>query len=483
VIQVRVVSLVLAFSLGGCIRNGEREWQRADEMWQRRDPGAFAAWRKLDQSTPWGALARDRLARADAAWRQGIALFALGDSRSREVLARAADLGPLDPALYLSLARTCHARGLDDRAAAMYRRFLAQAPPGADADAAHRELAALSDDSGGLFEPASIPAPLWSPWLITALAVAVTVAMAGLAWRQRTRRQGTLGQLAADNPELQPAISFLIGCLRHELFKHRIFAVGEAVRAAAEHSQSDAERRFLALRLFGGEPLRVAWAGHLGSFMRVLGPRFDLLRHDPAFRDADRAISTIAAAEVGLRRGDQEAARRVLNAHTRLGRFDAALGQLSTAVQHTVVNAAVLTDIVEEVRNELGGAPVDITMRPPDADIAVECYRFDLMLVLRNVLRNAVTAAAAGPSPARVGLDFDVAVEPTGEEIVRLYVRDTNPAPLPTSTVAQSRGLALVRAALQRCDGSLAIEPGVDGFAKCVVVRLFGALDAAEEAA
>jgi len=49
--------------------------------------------------------------------------------------------------------------------------------------------------------------------------------------------------------------------------------------------------------------------------------------------------------------------------------------------------------------------------------------------------------------------------------------------------VIEARGLALVRAALQRCDGSMSVEPAGDGFAKCVVVRLFCAMHASEVAA
>jgi thioesterase domain-containing protein len=106
------------------------------------------------------------------------------------------------------------------------------------------------------------------------------------------------------------------------------------------------------------------------------------------------------------------------------------------------------------------------------------------MLIVRNVVRNAVAAAAEGTKPRRVALDVAVALEPTGDEVVRIRVRDTNPSPLPAPAQAlEARGLTLVRAALSRCDGSLSVEAGGEGFEKCVVVRLFRALSATAEAA
>jgi signal transduction histidine kinase len=475
---------MLTFALGACARDGERAWRRAEQKWRERDPAAFAAWRQLAPTTPAFATAKRRLADADADYRRAIALVAAGDERARALLARAAATAPLDPALYLPLARACRERGLDDRAAASYRKFLAQAPPGADADVARAELAALGDDLTLLLEPPRPPKS--SGGAVAAVLAALAIAATAAAWRWRRRQvRATLATLAADHAELQPAIAFLVGCLRHELLKHRILAVGDAVRAMAAGELVEAERRFLTTRLFGGEPLMLAWAGHLGAFMRALGPRFDLLRGDPAFREADRAIGAIAAVPGPLSRGDVAAARRVLAAHERLVAFDTALGRLTARLRHTVIDGALLAEVAAAVARELGDVGVAVAVTPPPADIAVESYRLDVTLVLRNLLRNAVAAAALGPAPARVAVDVAVTLEPTGEELVCIRVRDTHPAPLPTvAPLAEARGLALVRAALQRCDGSLTVEPAADdGFAKAVVVRLFRALAAAEEAA
>jgi len=489
----RLAALAVAVvALAACAR--DRAWQSAEALWQRRDPGAWAAWAKLDPATPDGARAHDALTRADAEYRRGIALLGDGDARARQVLEAAAKRAPLDPALYLPLARAYHRRGLDERAAAMYRKFLALAPPSAQINGARRELAALDDDVGLPFEPppllssapsasSQLPSPL-APALWAIPPAAALLALAGWMLARRRARRTSLALLASAHPELQPAIAFLVGCLRHEFFKHRIVAVGDAIRAIAAGELAESERRFLLMRLFGGEPLAVAWAGHVGAFMRVLGPRFDLVRFDPAFADANRDLALIGSARAALSRGDGEAAQRVLAAQQRLAALDAALGRLALGLQHTVVDGALLSELAADVQRELGAPAVELVVDAPASAIAVESYRFDLALVVRNVLRNAVVAAAKGPAPARVAVDVDVALEPTGDEVVRLRVRDTNPDAVPSpAELTEARGLALIRAALQRCDGSLSVEPAGDGFAKCVVVRLFRALHGATEAA
>lgn len=469
--------------LFGCGARGDRAWRQADDLWQRRDPAAFAAWQKLDATSAPGRRAHAALRQSDAEYRRGIALLSDGDDAgARALLQRASERAPIDPALYLPLARACHRRGLDERAAAMYRKFLAALPAGADAEPARAELHALGDDIGAVFDAPRADAG-WPFWPLPLGGAALALGIVAVAWLPR-RRRTSLAALAGEHPELQPAIAFLVGCLRHELIKHRILAVGDAVRAVAEGTLGESERRFLLARLYGGEPLAVAFAGHVGAFITSLGARFDLVRRDQAFIDAARAIDAIAGAEAGLSRGEPEAARRVLEAHGALCAFDAALGQLTARLSHTVIDAALLAGVVADVRRELGQVPVAIDVTPPARGVAVECYRFDLSLVLRNVVRNAVVAAAAGPAPARVAIAVDARLEPTGDEIARVHVCDSNPSALPApAQMIEARGLALVRAALQRCDGSLAVEPGGDGFAKCVVVRLFCAMHAAEVAA
>lgn len=481
------VGCVLVCALAACARDDA--WRRAEAGWRAHDPAAWRDWQALDVHTAAGARAHARLDAADADYRRGIALLAGNRPGAREALRAASATAPIDPALYLPLARACRDRGLVDRAADLYRKFLATTATGADATAARAELAALGDDVAPLLDDApAAPRPaIDAALVVTVAATLAAVAAALLALTRTRRRRRSLAELASLNPELQPAIAFLVGCLRHELFKQRILAVGDAVRALASGRADPGEREFLLARLYGGEPLTLAWAGHLGAFLRALGPRFDPVRNDRSFGEADRALATVSGLAGALSRRDApvETWQRLERAHATLAAFDRTLAALTVQLTHTRLDAPLLREVIAAVRDELGGrAAVDeIAVGAVAADIAVEMYRFDLVVVLKNVVRNAVAAAAEGPAPRRVAVDVAVAVELTGEEIVRVRVRDTSlerpPSPAPPST----RGLGLVHTILDRYDGGLAVEPGGDGYAKAVVVRLFRALAPAAEAA
>jgi signal transduction histidine kinase len=416
---------------------------------------------------------------ADRHYRQGIELLAAGKlGAAREEIRRGTRLAPMDPALYLPLARACRDRGLSERAVEFYRKYLAASPD--DAQVA-MELAAVEADLDWTVD--SPPArPLW----LAALFV-VFLAIAAGAWWGRAhaeRRRLSLARLCADNPELQPAIAYLVGCLRHELFKHRILAAGDAVRALAAGQGAAGQREFLKARLYGGAPLPVAWAGHLASFIRALGPRFDLSRHDREWSAAARAVGELARLEVSLARGDREAPARMLSAWTELNEFDRRLSILLRGLTHTRVDAALLLEVAESVRVEgLGECEISIGEVPSDLHVVV--YRVDLELALRNLLRNAVRAAARAPAPARVRLDVQLDLEPTGEEAVRVRLRDTSPEPLPRDLGARrDRGLGIVAEVLDRYDGCLEVTPGDSEWQKSVSLRLFRALDeAVEEAA
>jgi tetratricopeptide (TPR) repeat protein len=411
-------------------------------------------------------------------YQSGIELLAAGKlSAAREEMRRGTQLAPMDATLYLPLARACRDRGLEQRAVEFYRKYLATSP--ADGAEAAAELAAIDAD---LDWPAEPERPLW-PGLVLSLLLASAVAW----WWTRARaerRRLCLARLCSDNPELQPAIAYLVGCLRHELFKHRILAVGDAVRALAGGDAVSGQREFLTTRLYGGAPLPVAWAGHLASFIRALGPRFDLSRHDPDWSAAGRAVSELARLEVRLLRGDRDAAPRLLRAWTQLREFDRRLGSRLRGLTHTPIDHALLEEVAASVRSE-GAAEVQISVGEVPPGVNVVVYRVDLELVLRNLVRNAVRAAARAPGPARVQLDVEVQLEPTGEEAVRVRVRDTSPEPLPRDLgPRRDRGLGLVAEALDRYDGSLEVGGAEGEWQKSVSLRLFRALDdVLEEAA
>ena len=71
-------------------------------------------------------------------------------------------------------------------------------------------------------------------------------------------------------------------------------------------------------------------------------------------------------------------------------------------------------------------------------------------------------------------------LEPTGEEIVFLTVRDTSTEELSRESIYDrrvDRGLGLVTAALTRYDGAIEVERAGQGYEKAVSIRFFRALD------
>src|SRR5262249_43196892 len=112
-------------------------------------PRAYATFRELDATTACGKAAHERLDRADALYRRGIEFVEKGNFAAKNQLARAMDLAPMNPALYLPLARACRERGALDRARAFYGKFLQQAPVGSDRDTAQRELISLGEEDPG----------------------------------------------------------------------------------------------------------------------------------------------------------------------------------------------------------------------------------------------------------------------------------------------------------------------------------------------
>jgi signal transduction histidine kinase len=271
--------------------------------------------------------------------------------------------------------------------------------------------------------------------------------------------------------------------------KHRIGAVGDAVSAIRRGDATKEQLAFLDGRLYGGQPVEDAWRGHLEAFERALGYRLDLER-DRTFRRASRAISRIAGMKDRLARGDGSVERGLSQAWEELRAFDRELAALVTHLVRTRVDRALLEQIVAEVRSEYVPSQVELDelgVEAPDEGgevIEVEVFRVDLVLILKNIVRNAILAVDKSAPPRRVRVDVRVEMEPTGEEVVFICVRDTNDDRLSTESIYDrrvDRGLGLVTAALTRYDGAIEVEPGEGGYAKAVCVRFFRALGGDEE--
>jgi signal transduction histidine kinase len=470
----------------------ERRWQAAEARWKRGEPSAYQAWRQLDASQPYGRAAWSRLAEADARYRRAIELLRGAEPGLREVLAEAQATAPMDPALYLPLARACRDRGSAWRAVDFYRKYLASRPPASEATVARAELAALPGAQDPIpidLDPPAVgtePGPRegrgsgdW-PWLAGPATSALLLLFLALAvWRRRRPRP--LRALVLARPEIQQTVAYAIGCLRHEFLKHRIGAAGEALSALARGSDTPEQRRFLEDRLCRGEPLLSAWRSHVAEIERCLGIRFPLTRGDPGFRRAERALVRLARAVASRR---PRHLRRVEAARAGLARLDRDLAALVVHLASCPLDETFLREIFAAVRAEWASGQVEldeVAIGPVPAGVAVDIYRTDLRIVLKNLLRNAIQALAATGRPRRLAMDVLVELEPTGEEVVRVRVRDSSEAqPLaekPAEAAGVAHGLGIVRTALMRYDGSLEVATGGEGYAKAMVVRLFRSQD------
>lgn len=485
--RAAAIALSILFGFVACGRDAGEARRRALALWEARDPGAFDAWRALPRGTPERAL----LARAGARYGDGIARLERGEAGAREALRDGVALAPMDPGLYLRLARACRARGLAVRAQEYYLKWLRARPDSPDAPRVRRELVALDPEIGDIFAPARAePATdaLVVPRGLLPVIVAALVALAALFLlaRELRPRGVSLARLAEVSPELHPSIAYLVSSLRHELLKHRVGAVGDAVRALSGGAATPGQREFLVRRLYGLDALVDAWEGHVRAFERALGPRLDLRRADRSFRTAARAIRAIASLEPSLVAGRPGAAARLRRAHETLAAFDHRLAVLAGSLVRTRIDETLLRDVVEEVRGEVLAGRVlldEVAVAPVPSEVDVEVFRFDLMTVMKNLFRNAVLAVGrADDAPRRVALDVRVDLDETGLELVRLRVRDTSAEPIALDAVRErrpDRGLGLVSLALLRYDGALEVEPGDGGWAKGVTVRFFRALSAA----
>lgn len=496
-------ALALCASVAGCVdvresgQTSAAQWRDAQRAWtERRDPLAYRAWREIDAASPEGREARRLLSEADDLYRDGIARVEADDDGVRDAFGRALLLAPMDPRLYLPLARAFRARADEQpdnphyfiRAAQYYRNFLVLEPLDPACAAARAELEELDPGSelpAPMLDPAPQPSAQQEPaspvaaWLASVAVLLALTALLLIALRSRRARR-SLEDLAAERPELHPAIAYLVASLRHELLKHRIGAVGSAVEALASGRASLPEREFVSGRLFGGEPIDVAWDGHLAAFERALGSDLDLRRGDRAFRRADRAIRTLATLAPRISRGEPRAMVRLQAAHAELRALDTRLAALASRLVRSRVDAALVDEVFAELRGEYAAGRVELAAferSVPDPAPEVEVFRVDLVLVLKNVLRNALLAVGrSSEGRPRVRVDVDTELQPTGEEQVVVRVHDTATETLSTEAIYErrvDRGLGLVTAALRRYDGVITVEPGAAGYEKALALRFF----------
>ncbi len=463
-----------------------QQWELAEKAWQRGEAGAYALWKDLGTDTSIGREAQRRLAQADPFYREGVELLREGDPNARQSLARGVELAPMDPSLYLPLARACRDQGLSLRAAEYYTKFLTAFPDGERAEEARAELRRLDPQLAGVFEsrtvlPRAPAAPERSPWVLVLVGVLLggILTLTGQTVVRFFRTRGvSLEKLVEGSPEFHPAIAYLVGSLRHELLKHRIGAAADAIRNAGDEERLT----FLRKRLYGGQPLVEAWEAHLNAFERALGHRVDLHR-DRSFRRGGRAIRKIARLEDGIAAGSGRSLRELAKAHTTLMELDRQLADLIGALIRTLVDESLLEEVAREVRAEHSAGAVELetlAIDAPEERVVLDVFRVDLVLILKNILRNAILAVAEDPAPRHVCLDAVLELEPTGEETVRIRVHDSSSKELDPEVLFDrrvDRGLGLVAAAVHRYGGTIDVEGAEEPYEKRVVIAFFRTFD------
>jgi tetratricopeptide (TPR) repeat protein len=491
--------------LAGCGESDDARrarWAQALERWETsHEPSSYAEWSSLPEGTPEALEAERRLREAERHYRAGIALVESGDAGARVEFEEGVRTAPMNPALYLPLARAFRGQAelqpdnphLFIRAAEYYRKFLALAPRDPRIQEARQELEELDPSSTQFLEPTNTEPSRTAEqesaarlqWATSLTLAALTLALLAIVLIVRNqRRASSLAELTKERPELHPAIAYLIATLRHELLKHRIGAVTSSLTEGAVIEAK--QRAFIAERLFTGEPLLQAWENHLASFERGLGNDLDLRRFDPAFRLADKAMRRIAKLETRARKGDSDALARIGEQLVHLRALDRSLAQLVAGLVRTRLDASLARAVFEEVRTEHAAGEVKldgVAIDAPDPAPYIEVFRVDLVLILKNVIRNALVAVGQSEAPRRIAIEVQVDLLPTGEENVVLRVLDSSPDVLTTEAIHErrvDRGLGLVTAALTRYDGAILVEEAAAPYRKAVCIRFFRAFDRLE---
>ena len=455
----------------------EQAWHLAEKAHREGVDGrAFHLWTGLDKGQPRGREAHERLRLADERYRLAIDLFRDGKPGVREAVQLGITLGPMDPGHYLTFARLCARHGVTLRAVDFYRKYLGQDPPPSDTALVRKELLALDggvDPFPETFVSDPKEASIRVPVVFVGMGGLVfALGLAGYRWRRNRRRH--LSVLLPEHPEWHPTVAYHLGCLRHEFLKHRVGPLGEPLRAVLEGRASDGEERFLRERLAMGLDLSRAWRSQLSPLERTLGLACRVDRGDPVFAGACGAIRVLDSITWPLQCA---MAKKLLKAHSVLMGVDTRISCLIGTLVRCRVDEAFMWDVVTMTRAEWAMGKVelhDLRVGPVPEGVEVEVFRTDLFIVLRNLVRNAITSMQAMPGPRRLALAVAVEMIPTGEELVVIRVLDSNPKEFPVEdTGTVERGLGIVAAVLRRYDGSMRIEPGQDGYAKVVAVRFF----------
>jgi signal transduction histidine kinase len=513
-------------------RQATKLYEQGLDMWESGHFGAWLVLRVIRRDTDAGRQAEERLNQADVHYRKGLDLLERGDFVSAgQALRKGQEIGPIDPHHYLRLGNLYRELEVRDRAVNYYGRYMAflimagESPPLGTLDTIVDYLGSGEATSGGDAGPAApdggarptkapvelpdggaltavdaagaetvdparagggeVDGPRWSRTTSAALAAGVMLSGLALVFALVWMRRGlTLRELIDQRPEVHPNISYAIGCMRHELLKHRLGALGDAIGALRAGTLSPEQLGFLQERLYGGESLSRLWRIYLGTFVRLSQGQLNLTVRDADFRRAARAVRALERLRRRFAAPTPELGERLEALRHEITRFDGHLRAMANGLCRARVDGHVLREVVLTVKRESRIAPIrlDEIRIAEHADVVfVEVFRGDLVIILQNLVRNAILAIGSQPEGARrvLGLEVALRTEPTGDESVLIKILDTSPEQLTTEDIYSRRvehGLGLVAAAVTRYDGSLFVEPARGDWTKAVVVRFFRAL-------
>lgn len=303
------------------------------------------------------------------------------------------------------------------------------------------------------------------------------------AWR----RGLTIQELVRRPPEEVnlPEFVTILSYLHHELIKHRLPLVRTvAGRELGSVQPADVDMLKQAVTGQAERPsVTRELEGYLSGLQRAAGSVHLNFWRDPLVRRVRRACRAIQEVADGL--GERH--HLTADEHRRLRRADRELDgwfrPRLQALRNSVLVLPLTPELIAEqgrrARSELGAPDATVEVPELPEPLQLKMLRPDFELVLRNLIRNGLSAAATVGEP-RVAVEVATRLELTGEETVLLRIHDTEPTILSREQLygrELGRGLNLVTTTLRRYDGALACRRSrLPGYAKLMEVRLRRAL-------
>lgn len=447
---------VPALELRAALRERKGDLGGAEDTLRRAvtvDPSRTPAWERLAE-----LLARQpgRAKDAEAAWERA------EQAGSRE-------------ALY-ALARIASGQGRSLRAAALYRRYVAEAAGGVHVEEARAALE-REERRQDTLRGAGFGAALFA------------LLAGGLSWARR--RSGlTLDEWLKRDPGATRDARSLAGRLSHEAFKHGGLLLGEAVERLETPGGLAEAAPLLVERLYGsgGAPGLVAEArtalADLEALGRRRGARLNLRFKDPLLSPVCRALDALTRVErvfTRLARTRSLPARRMESMARTLRSAAAVLSPRTAHLLTASLDSAGSTEVrfdrleslLASVARELDSPPPPLLglglFAPEDGRrVRVRVPEGDWLTLWRNLFANALAAP-------RLALLAEERRDPvTGQALARFVLFDGDPRLLTAEMIrgrGAERGLGVVADLVRKWDGLVDVMPGTGEFTKGVALE------------